>query len=480
MGNFCYCANDKLNMNIEVSKRNSLDVDNSNRNIPNDTEKIEDDSPDCNNDKHLFPEIRKNFHSKSHNQMNNMTTQRSKKEYDFLVKRILEEKTKKPRLKRKITSRNPGKIREIVTEIRAEYELQVERMQDMEYDIYDSTKNTTFFENECPRPKQSLSSHEIQFIINNLCEKKLINDSDKLNDIINMFESHTFGACRYLYRKSSKKQYLFIIESGCVEYMVDEMYNYLIAGDCFSSDILEKNSEYDCFARTVEITKLFSLYLNDEVRQFFTIHDFHLKIKDEKIKLLLQTPIFLNLELAKMDKLANKMKKHWLFPKKEIIDEKETIDSCYFLIRGCVQCLKGLQLKKRLNPVTLFCELALFCDSDSIYCYVTETEAILYKLEYKDVKDVLGESYKKELIYRLFISMFKKSEQFNRFLGMKNFQGLYSMFKLANYNQSTVSSTNHKKISLVICGRLLLQSTQEIVANPGDLFGELILQQTTK
>ena len=505
MGSFCYCVNanhlpisshrDSVVVDNSVEHNNSSHNDNMVRNINslNNTEKMENSSQNnnCNNsmsNKNCIPEIKSYFHKDSKFKL---SSQRSKREasYDYLVKKLLEEKTKKQKIKRRETLRNPNKIRELVNEIKLEYEITIKKVNEStgnvytNNDTYFSTKNTSLFAlDDSKKIKQAqLSSHEIQFIKNNLCEKKLINDSAQLNDIINMFESHSFGQGQDLFKKGNKKQYLFIIESGCIEYMIDDVYNYLISGDCFSTDILEKNSEIECYAKTVEKTKFFSLYLNDEVKQFFTLQDFHLKIKDEKLKLLLQTPIFLNLELAKLDKIANKMKKYWLAPNNEIVDEKETIQSCYFLIRGCVQCLKSFQLQKKINPVALFCEISLFCSSDSDYCYVTETEAILYKLDYKDIKDILGQNYMKELINKLFVSTIKNSSQFNRFLGMKNFGGLSSMFKVNYYsNNALVSSSKHKKISLVICGRLLLSSTKEIVANPGDLFGELILQHNTE
>ena len=503
MGSMCCCYLHSQNVQ-KNSFRASIFVDNESEEINNNsnynnhiishvnsqngTEKIasshcmgNDSNKNC-----IIPEIKSYFHKDSKFKL---SSQRSKREasYDFLIKRLLEEKTKKQILRRKTTIRNPNKIRELVNEIKLEYEINIEKINEgtggNNYnDTYFSTKNTSFFgidDSKKIKPNQ-LSSHEVQFIINNLCEKKLINDSAQLNDIINMFESHTFSHSQDIFKKGNKKQYLFIIESGCIEYMIDDVYNYLISGDCFSTDILEKNSEIDCYARTVEVTKFFSLYLNDEVRQFFTLQDFHLKIKDEKLKLLLQTPVFLNLELAKLDKIANRMKKYWLAPNNEIIDEKETIQSCYFLIRGCVKCLKSFQLQKKINPVALFCEVALFSSVDSDYCYVTETEAILYKLDYKDIREVMGENYMKEMVKKLFVSTIKNSSQFNRFLGMKNFSGLFSMFKIGYYYATMVSSSYRKKISLVICGRLLLSSTKEIVANPGDLFGELILQHTTE
>ena len=421
------------------------------------------------------------------NEDNKLSTQRSKKEtlYDLIIRRLLEQnEPKKNHPKRKITIRNPKKIIDMVKEIVEEYEEFVsfpEKNDNIEESVKDnltisSTKITARL--DFPNMSKKITDKEYEYIINKLYENKIINEKEnylKNNELKNLFLKHFFDSNKYLYRKGEEKQFLILIESGTVKYMIDDIEDNFSQGDCFSTEILEKNSKIDCFAKTISKTKLFSIIINEEIQHHFNSFDFISKNKDEKIKILLQIPLFSNLEISKLDKIANKMIKLSLGKYSKF--EFKLDEYCYFLVKGCVNCLRENKIVKKINPLTTIGEIGLFLNKKlNLYSYDIISKSILYQLSFKDVKKIIGDKYMIELINKLYISTIKRSEMFNRLLSIQNFSKLFDLFKLMYYNNNTVVPDKEKKVILVLSGRLILKETKSVVANSGDLFISLLIK----
>ena len=421
------------------------------------------------------------------NEDNKLSTQRSKKEtlYDLIIRRLLEQnEPKKNHPKRKITIRNPKKIIDIVKEIVEEYEEFVsfpEKNDNIEESVKDnltisSTKITARL--DFPNMSKKITDKEYEYIINKLYENKIINEKEnylKNNELKNLFLKHFFDSNKYLYRKGEEKQFLILIESGTVKYMIDDIEDNFSQGDCFSTEILEKNSKIDCFAKTISKTKLFSIIINEEIQHHFNSFNFISKNKDEKIKILLQIPLFSNLEISKLDKIANKMIKLSLGKYSKF--EFKLDEYCYFLVKGCVNCLRENKIVKKINPLTSIGEIGLFLNKQlKLYSYDIISKSILYQLSFKDVKKIIGDKYMIELINKLYISTIKRSEMFNRLLSIQNFSKLFDLFKLMYYNNNTVVPDKEKKVILVLSGRLILKETKSVVANSGDLFISLLIK----
>ena len=421
------------------------------------------------------------------NEDNKLSTQRSKKEtlYDLIIRRLLEQnEPKKNHPKRKITIRNPKKIIDMVKEIVEEYEEFVsfpEKNDNIEESVKDnltisSTKITARL--DFPNMSKKITDKEYEYIINKLFDNKIINEKEnylKNNELKNLFLKHFFDSNKYLYKKGEEKQFLILIESGTVKYMIDDIEDNFSQGDCFSTEILEKNSKIDCFAKTISKTKLFSIIINEEIQHHFNSFDFISKNKDEKIKILLQIPLFSNLEISKLDKIANKMIKLSLGKYSKF--EFKLDEYCYFLVKGCVNCLRENKIVKKINPLTTIGEIGLFLNKKlNLYSYDIISKSILYQLSFKDVKKIIGDKYMIELINKLYISTIKRSEMFNRLLSIQNFSKLFDLFKLMYYNNNTVVPDKEKKVILVLSGRLILKETKSVVANSGDLFISLLIK----
>ena len=421
------------------------------------------------------------------NEDNKLSTQRSKKEtlYDLIIRRLLEQnEPKKNHPKRKITIRNPKKIIDMVKEIVEEYEEFVsfpEKNENIEESAKDnltisSTKITARI--DFPNISKKITDKEYEYIINKLFENKIINEKEnflKNNELKSLFLKHFFDSNKYLYKKGEEKQFLILIEIGTVNYMIDDIEDNFSQGDCFFTEILEKNSKIDCYVKTISKTKLFSIIINKEIQHLFNKFDFISKNKDEKIKILLQIPLFSNLEISKLDKISNKMLKLSLGKYSKF--EFKLDECCYFLTKGCVNCLRDNKIVKKINPLTSIGEIGVFLNKQlKLYSYDIISKSILYQLSFKDVKKVIGDKYMIELINKLYIATIKRSEMFNRLLSIQNFSRLFDLFKLMYYNNNTVVPDKEKKVILVLSGRLILAETKSVVANSGDLFISLLIK----
>ena len=467
MGVICNCNIDFIPL---LKKEVSIDINN-NKQIENETNE--------------FTKLKLYFQSNEDN--NKLSTQRSKKEtlYDLIIRRLLEQnEPKKNHPKRKITIRNPKKIIDMVKEIVEEYEEFVsfpEKNENIEESAKDnltisSTKITARI--DFPNISKKITDKEYEYIINKLFENKIINEKEnflKNNELKSLFLKHFFDSNKYLYKKGEEKQFLILIEIGTVNYMIDDIEDNFSQGDCFFTEILEKNSKIDCYVKTISKTKLFSIIINKEIQHLFNKFDFISKNKDEKIKILLQIPLFSNLEISKLDKISNKMLKLSLGKYSKF--EFKLDEYCYFLIKGCVNCLRDNKIVKKINPLTSIGEIGLFLNKQlKLYSYDIISKSILYQLSFKDVKKVIGDKYMIELINKLYIATIKRSEMFNRLLSIQNFSKLFDLFKLMYYNNNTVVPDKEKKVILVLSGRLILAETKSVVANSGDLFISLLIK----
>ena len=474
MGVVCDCNLNTSRPIVFKKQEIAIDITNNNTEIEN---KISE-----------FTKLKLYFQS---NENNKLSTQRSKKEtqYDLIIRRLLEEdQPKKKHPRRKLTIRNQKKILDIVKEVIREFEENLsiveQKNDDNDESIKDnltisSTKVTSILDEQ--KNNKEISKREYQFIINKLYDSKIIEEKEGLlenNTIKSLFVKYILTPNKCLYKKGDEKQFLIVVETGNVNYMVDDIENNFIHGDCFSTEILEKNSDIDCFAKTTTKAKIFSILLNEETKNHFKNYDFLVKSKDEKIKILLQIPIFSNLEISKLDKIANKMLKMRLRKYFEITNLDKC---CYFLIKGSINCLWKNQILKKISPITSIGEIGLFSQkATKFYNYETVTDSVLYQLTFKDIQIILGENYMKEIIKKLYIATIKKSETFNRFLGIKNFSNLFPLFKLMYYNNNIVVPDKEKRIILVICGRLKLKETETIIASPGDLFSSFLIKNKYK
>jgi signal-transduction protein with cAMP-binding, CBS, and nucleotidyltransferase domain len=166
-----------------------------------------------------------------------------------------------------------------------------------------------------------------------------------------------------------------------------------------------------------------------------------------------------------------------------ILQESQAVEKLYMISNGKVVCKKKHKVIKTLTEHNYFGDAGLFIDGDAkaFFTYETEGDVTIYEITYNRISEVLGAEYINGIIHEMFLRAMKGTEKIIDLL-LDDVQMLGSMFKLRYYASPEVVylSTNkkHKKVTVVICGRLIKNSV--IVANQEELFGEFILDSKEK
>lgn len=256
----------------------------------------------------------------------------------------------------------------------------------------------------------------------------------------------------------------------------------LINGKCFGKEAVEENSVRIRNARVVDESTL--LCLSGELYRN-AIEFQNLKNLNERISILKIIPYIKNLDQIKIIGMSQ-LTTVKVYEKDQIIVEEESnFDRIYIIKNGRVKLTKNNKNIKKLYDSEFFGDISLLVKKPSFYSYQVESPmATIYELTYKSIFEVLGDSFAKTIIYRLFLSAISKAEKINEFL-FEDVKELFNIFSLKYYTMDeVVYPTNYlknKKICIVICGRLKKQGSghDEILVNTEDMYGEKIIDAKT-
>jgi cGMP-dependent protein kinase 1 len=252
----------------------------------------------------------------------------------------------------------------------------------------------------------------------------------------------------------------------------------LTSGKCFGTEAVEENSLRIQNARILEESTL--LCLSGELYRN-AIEFQNLKNLNERISILKMIPYIKNLDQIKIIGMSQLTTLKTYEKDQIIIDEGSNFDRIYIIKEGRVKLTKNMKKIKKLYDSEFFGDVSLLVKKPAFYTYQVESPtAIIYELTFKSIFEVLGESFAKTIIYRLFLSAISKSEKINEYL-FEDVKELFNIFSLKYYTMDeVVYPTNYqknKKICIVICGRLKKQGydQDEILVHTEEMYGERII-----
>lgn len=275
-----------------------------------------------------------------------------------------------------------------------------------------------------------------------------------------------------LYKKGDNENLYYIVESGKIVYTIDENEEILIEGDCFGTKALEKKCLKDCYAKTKKVTYVFSLPIEAYLTSINKLIE---KEINDKLQILKSTPLFLSMDKEKISQIAQTMKKVCYNTSDVIVHDEEIPNSLYFIIEGSIDCYKNGTVIKKLNAKDYFCDVQLFCYIESYYNYVPHETVLLYELEYKEIINFLGSNYIYEIVFNMYSNAIRTSDQLNKHVVSEALKSVFSTFELKYYFNDNVYTQKTRKISILLSGELIKRKGNEIVARPGELYGESIL-----
>jgi len=155
----------------------------------------------------------------------------------------------------------------------------------------------------------------------------------------------------------------------------------------------------------------------------------------------------------------------------------------YILLDGKISCRKKGVFVRNLLPGDYFGELSVFFDiKRSTTITPIDQTAICYEIAKENLLDVLGDSYKHDILYSIFLFSFLKTEKIKNYFLESQYKLLYNCFKIKTYKDFEVvyqkdNIESLKKICIVLAGCLASKEDDEILlAKRGDLFGEKIIE----
>ena len=327
--------------------------------------------------------------------------------------------------------------------------------------------------------EDNISKEQETFILNCLKDYDFNKefDDDSNYELLKGFFSCTVLSNFHIYFKNSEAKIFYIIFSGSVELTNENLDDkkILSRGDYFGEEAFNEEKKIRNFnAETKEPTTLLCV-TGDFYKSAKIYHN--LKIEKIKFNLISQILPFKYVEKGKIKKMCQLIE-YVSFKKGNIIvNTGESCDSIYFILDGKVSKIYNKNNIFYLTKGNYFGDkLLMFTKNKSESTFKCEQNTILYKLTYESILkkvnvDING------IIKLLFQDIIKKSEKlFEIYFNNPEF---FNIFYLKLYpSKRVVFSQNinlNKKICLVICGKLLKESDQNIVCNEGDIYGDDII-----
>ena len=361
----------------------------------------------------------------------------------------------------------------------------------IEYIESPNTNNKKYKVNE------NLSKEQMEFIKKVLIDNNLVIDFDEdtINEFIIGFFSFEVGSNYTLFEEGEEARVFYIIESG--EIILSEKVNLnennssnknknnneeiiestiLKDGNFFGIDSFEEGLFRTQKAISNGYTKL--LGVSGEFYRSAIIY-MNLKIINERVSVLKKTFLFKYLEKNQLVNLSKQMILLEYKPNSIIINENDICYKIFIIANGVVRKTRKFKKIDEIKTGELFCHINFFINSPSYYTYsVDQNPLTVYELTYESIKQVLGPSCLKEIVYNIFNYSIPTSNLSEIMIAEHDI--LFTVFKVFYYESGEVvfckDCSKNKKFCIIIEGKLTTEKNdKEILAQTGQIFGENII-----
>ena len=361
----------------------------------------------------------------------------------------------------------------------------------IEYIESTNTNNKKYKVNE------NLSKEQMEFIKKVLIDNNLVIDFDEdtINECIMGFFSFEVESNYTLFEEGEEARVFYIIESG--EIILSEKVNLnennssnknknnneeiiestiLKDGNFFGIDSFEEGLFRTQKAISNGYTKL--LGVSGEFYRSAIIY-MNLKIINERVSVLKKTFLFKYLEKNQLVNLSKQMILLEYKPNSIIINENDICYKIFIIANGVVRKTRKFKKIDEIKTGELFCHINFFINSPSYYTYsVDQNPLTVYELTYESIKQVLGPSCLKEIVYNIFNYSIPTSNLSEIMIAEHDI--LFTVFKVFYYESGEVvfckDCSKNKKFCIIIEGKLTTEKNyKEILAQTGQIFGENII-----
>ena len=342
---------------------------------------------------------------------------------------------------------------------------------------------------------ENLTKKQMNFIREVLIDNNIVIDFDEdtINEFIIGFFSFEVEANYTLFDEGDEARVFYIIEEGEIiinEKIFDSNYNdenkknnneliqqiHLKRGNFFGIDSFEEGLLRSQKAYSNCYTKL--LCVSGEFYRSALIY-MDLKITNERVSVLKNTFLFKYLEKSQLINLSKKMLLLEYKPNSIIVSENENCDNIYIIVNGVVRKTRKFKKIDELKSGELFCHINFFINSPSYYTYSVDQNPLnVYELKYNSIREILGQTCLKEIVYNIFNYSISRSNLSEIMITEQEI--LFSVFKVIYYETGEIvfckDCSKNKKFCIIIEGKLATyKNYNKILAQTGDIYGENII-----
>jgi cGMP-dependent protein kinase len=189
--------------------------------------------------------------------------------------------------------------------------------------------------------------------------------------------------------------------------------------------------------------------------------------------------IFKGLDNAQINNLASSMIKCEFKNNERILTEGDKSESLFIIKEGNVSCMKNNLEVKRLGLNDYFGESSILFETKRSMSIISAGRTICYQITKNVLQETLGDNFRTVILQSILRESFVHSKIMKNFLIEFFFPKIFDCFKINFYKSSQIiykRENEAKKVIVVIQGSLFNATTNEIVADRCQLYGDMFLK----
>ena len=277
----------------------------------------------------------------------------------------------------------------------------------------------------------------------------------------------------YIFKEGGIGNYFYILKKGTVEVISNNNEKRLLnVGESFGELALLHGATRVTSTKAVTECLLWVM----ERKNFRKIVDHITKKNFEQNKNFIESiPILANIDHAQKALLCSNLYKE-SFEKGNFIVRKGDPAHCLYIVKeGEVDCSLDGKVVRTLVTGDNFGERSILVDSTRSLDCIAKTDCVCYSVTTSILKSMLGNNFRSLLYLNFIKSSFNRSKIFGKF-NVHLLDKARDLFRAINLKKNDVAYKKGyvkcNKIVVVIDGNLINRTTNEVVANRGDILFE--------
>ena len=281
-----------------------------------------------------------------------------------------------------------------------------------------------------------------------------------------------------LFSESDNADFFYLVKSGYLDnYIKDTLKETYKQNSLIGLVNLVQKSKRMSIVKSREVSQLY-VFSNNIFRECQNL--FNEKILPKRFFFLDLIPLMKTLDSNQKNNIATLMMEKKYKKNEHIFKEGDKGESFYLIKSGSVNCITSNGVCVRvIKKGEYFGENSILFDSNrSLTVYANET-SILYEVSIELLANALGSNFKNKIVYNVLRDNLQSNLFFSKILVESQYEEIFSKIKLVKYSARELYYNHEnpveKKIIYIFQGELINSKNNVVLAQRGDLFGELIL-----